>query len=103
MTTVEEIKNELPLKIQRDIYENMENFRVNPSNGNRYFEAVIALVEEQLTTLETKVRADERQKVLEEVEKLINKRCFLEVIGSKQHSICDADELRTKLNQLKET
>lgn len=58
---------------------------------------------EKLTTLETKVREDERQKVLEKVEKLINKRCFLHVIGSKQYSIIDADELRIKLNQLKET
>jgi hypothetical protein len=63
----------------------------------------IRIVSKTLTTLETKVREEERQKVLEEVEKLINRRCFLEVIGSKQHSICDADELRTKLNKLKET
>lgn len=49
------------------IYEQMENFRRNPSNGNRYFEAVLEIAEKkQQSLLDT-----QKREIVEKIEKAL--------------------------------
>ena len=69
-------------ELHHQVYDLMEKFAKNPSNANRYFEAVMALVEDKQRRdrdydlesgqWEEAIRRDERQKVLSEVEKEIS-------------------------------
>lgn len=46
-------------------------------------------------------RTQERNKVIEEIESLLDKRSFEQVIGSRSYRVIDVDEVIEKLNQLK--